>query len=182
MAQSRCIMKNAYDWENDLNPNRYAKQISMSDLHSKVCECVSHLIGIAQFNNSEASMKNTEKGLDFMYKSGGFDQNYIKILVGFYNYIKNHKLHICEHIEVYKLAKLISVVRNPPKAFPIGSRVCHTRRGYKDCSLCFTPDNITYEYGIVDDYDYTVNQYQLKYDNGSTVGWIQEKDLKQIEA
>ena len=152
----------------------------MTDLHSKVCGCVSHLIAIAQFSNNEASMKNTEKGLDYMYKSGGFDQNYIKILVGFYNYIKNYKLHICEHNEMYKLAKLISVVRNPPKAFPIGSRVRHTRHRYKDCSSCFTPD--TYEYGIVDDYDYTVNQYQLKYDNGSTVGWIQEKELKKIDA
>ena len=153
----------------------------MQELHSKISDCVNHLTGIAQFSNSEASMKNTIKGLNFMYKSGGVDQNYVKILVGFHNYIKNHKPHICEHMELYKLAKLISVVKNPPKAFPIGSRVCHIRRGFKDCSPCFTPDNITYEHGIVDDYDYTVNQYQLKYDNGNTVGWIPEKDLKQID-
>ena len=45
----------------------------MTDLHSKVCDCVSHLIGIAQFRNSEASMKNTTKGLNFMHTTAGLD-------------------------------------------------------------------------------------------------------------
>ena len=152
----------------------------MSDLHSKVCACVNQLVSIAQFDHTETGMKNTEKGLHFMYKAGEFDQNYIKILTGFYHYIKKHKVHLCEHLELYKLAKLIVVVRNPPKQFPIGMRVRHTRRGFKDYSLGLSPNNVTYEDGIIDDYDYTVNQYQVKYDNGSIVGWIPEKDLKQI--
>tara|TARA_B110000977_G_scaffold186915_1_gene253429 strand:+ start:3011 stop:3478 length:468 start_codon:yes stop_codon:yes gene_type:complete len=149
----------------------------MTTLHDKVTGCLSHLIGIAQFSNSQSSLKNTVNELNCMYTTGGLDKNYIKIVVTFYDYIKHNKVYISEHMQMCNLAKFISILKNQPKKFPIGASVVHIRRGFCDRSTSLVPNNITYQNGIIDDYDYTVNQYQLKYDDGSIVGWIQETDL-----
>ena len=150
----------------------------MSSIHDKIYDSVSHLIGIAQFKNNESSMKNTANGLDFMYKTRGIDNEYLSIVSKFIDYIKNHKIFISDHIEVYKLNKYLSVAKNPPKMFPIGTYIKHTRLGFKNNSQSLSPDNVTYEYGHIDDYDHNVNQYQIKYTNGRIVGWIEEKNIE----
>lgn len=150
----------------------------MCTIHDKIYGSVSHLIGIAQFNNNESSMKNTAKGLEFMYKSRGIDHEYLSIVSKFIDYIKNYKIYISDHIELYKLKKYLSVAKNPPKTFPIGSYVKHTRIGYKNNSQSLIPDNVMYDYGHIDDYDHSVNQYQIKYNNGRIVGWIEEKNIE----
>lgn len=144
----------------------------MAHVHEKIVACISHLTDIAQFRNHESSMKNTQKGLEFMYKHNGFDINYIKILVGFYNYIKNFKMYIAEHIEMYNLAKYIYLLKHQPSKFPLGSIVQYNK---STNSCCMSNINNTVN-GIVDDYDYVLNQYQIKCDN-DVIGWIPEKYL-----
>jgi hypothetical protein len=97
----------------------------------------------------------------------GFDESYIKTLIHYREYVIKFKICAANDIEMFKLSKYISILENPPAKYFLGTRVKH------NCST-------THEYGVVDDYDYTVNQYQIVYDNGSTVGLIPEKDLSII--
>jgi hypothetical protein len=119
----------------------------------------------------ESCVKNTKNELNQLYTLGGLDKNYIEFVEKFYNSIKNNT---SEH---KNLEKYIRLLKHPPQKFPIGTYVVHTCRGFKDHTTSLVSNNITYENGIIDDYDHKFNQYQLKYDNGSTAGWIEEKYL-----
>ena len=152
----------------------------MAYFHTKICTSVAKISKMCNFTNAEAPLRNTTRGLNFLHMTRGYDESYIKTLKYFRDYVKQFKIWAANDIEIFKLSKYITVLENPPVKFSIGTRVQHTRHGFKSNSSSLIPDNITYEYGVVDDYDYTVNQYQLLYDNGSTVGWIPEKDLSII--
>lgn len=142
----------------------------MTTLHDKTIILVEKLINASKFSNSEPSLKNTANELTILYTNSQnvIRSEYIQIVANFCKYVSDYD---------YNLVKLLSLLRNPPTAFPIGSRICHTRICFEDNSSSLNADKVVHEYGIVDDYDYTVNQYQLVYDNGSTVGWIPEKYL-----
>jgi hypothetical protein len=121
-----------------------------------------------QFQNFESSMKNTLKGLEFIYNSEqqSISSKYINVVIGFYNYVKNNKIHIAQCTELYTLARLISILKHPPVKYPIGSSVLHTVSLSK------------YTAGIIDDYDYTLNLYQLKYNSGRIEAWIPETEIQ----
>ena len=140
----------------------------MTTLHEKVLGSISHITGIAQFRNHETSMKNTVNGLDYLYNSKNqcIVSEYINVVIGFYNYVKNNKIHVAQHIEMYNLAKLITLLKHPPKKFSIGTNIIHNVSENTD------------EYGIIDDYDHKLNLYQIKYNNGKIIAWISEKNIQ----
>lgn len=140
----------------------------MTNLHLRVTENISQITEIVQFRNQESSLKNTKNGLEFIYKRNNYciSNDYINIVVGFYNYVKNNKIHVAQYIEMYDLAKLITLLKYPPEKFSIGSSVIHN-----------VSDSVD-EYGIIDDYDHKLNLYQMKYNNGKIVAWISEKNIQ----
>jgi hypothetical protein len=149
----------------------------MDNLHNRIMDCINDLINKSQFTNRESSLKNTVKGLNFLYMKYGFDTNYKSNVSQFVKYVSDFKPIASKCDSFYKLKLHISLMNNLPRTFPLGSYVKHTRIGFQSNSTSISPDNIFYEYGIIDDYDYSVNQYQIKTDCGKTVGWIPENRL-----
>ena len=140
----------------------------MTTLHEKVTYSISHITRIAQFRNNESSIKNTVNGLDYLYNSKYqcIASEYINVVIGFFNYVKNNKIHVAEHIEMYNLAKLITLLKHPPTKFTIGTKIIHN------------VSKSVNEHGIIDDYDHKLNLYQIKYNNGKIVAWISEKNIQ----
>lgn len=150
----------------------------MDYLHNKISICMNKIIGKCTFTPIESSLKNAVKGLDVIYNKDGISTYYLLSIRAFLNYVKEFKNYAADSCEWYELQKLYNLANNMPTKFTLGSRVKHIRRcGY----VPNTEDELTYSKdAIVDDYDYTVNQYQLKYDNGSIVGWVPESDINKI--
>lgn len=150
----------------------------MDYLHNKISICLTKLIAKCTLTNIESSLKNAVKGLDVIYNKDGISTNYLLTIRSFLNYVKEFKNYAADSYEWYELQKLYKLANNMPTKFTLGSRVKHMRKcGYipnTEYELTYSKD------AIVDDYDYVVNQYQLKYNNGSIVGWVPESDITKI--
>ena len=148
------------------------------NIHEKIINCIDNIIAKTSFKEIESSIKNTTKGLEYLYNSTGLDDTYIRVVDDFASYIKKYKPESYDDSSLYFLYKLKVVLKNPPKKFPIGCRVVHKRQCFENNSLKLKPHKTIYIDATIDDYDYTVNQYQVKYDDGSLVGWIEESNLQ----
>lgn len=138
----------------------------MTTLHQKCIIFVDKLIRISDFTNREANLRNTSKGLHFIYMcKNAINEEYIEIVKQLLQYIKNYKPYVHNSLEYYNLLQLVTVLEHPPSKFPIGTRVYAT------------VDKI---YGIVDDYDYKLNTYMIRCNNNTTHGWLKENDLRKV--
>jgi hypothetical protein len=63
----------------------------MDNLHTRIIYCVDDFINKCIYTNLESSLKNTEKGLGFLYMKNGFDTDYKSTVSQFTKYISDFK-------------------------------------------------------------------------------------------
>lgn len=134
----------------------------MDCLHNKTILLTEFLIDYTKFNNDEASLKNTAKGLEYLYviNNNTISKEYVLCVEKFRDYLKDFKHYVNTTLHYFNLCKHIALLKKPPKKFPYGSNVIYNN-----------------EIVTIEDYEPNLDLYEIKYKNGETYGWIKEENL-----